>query len=325
MTPPLITLEEHYISPHIQDELKALGKRDPYAGFPPAALNQLYDLGEGRVRDLDAGGIQLQVISHSAIDGSPEAVRAANDHLAAACNKHPDRLAAFAKLPMEDPAAAAEELARCVRQHHFLGALINNHSNGVFYDDERFLPVFSCAEELDVPLYLHPTFAADDAMPHYKGNFSEMAAISMSAWGWGWHSETALHFLRLWASGLFDKHPKLKIVLGHMGEMLPYQLDRIIAGSARWCSAKRDLRTVWKENVWVTMSGMFSQAPLACLLKACSIDRIMYSVDYPQSKNEAGLAFIKEIEKEGILSEEDLDAVCWANAEKLLKIKAIHN
>lgn len=320
MTPPLITLEEHYLSPHIRTELKALGKPDPYEGFPSSINNQLYDLGENRIKDLDAGGVRLQVISHAALDGSPTAVRAANDDLAAACKARSSRLAAFAKLPMEDPLEAAKELRRCVQEHHFVGALINNHINGEFYDDVKFWPVFACAEELDVPIYLHPTFAADDAMPHYKGNFSDFAAISMSAFGWGWHSETGLHFLRLWASGLFDKYPKLKIILGHMGEMLPYQLDRIVSGSGRWGKYDRDLRTVWTQNVWITTSGMFSLTPLACLLKACSIDRIMYSVDYPLSPNERGLAFIKKIEEEQIVNKEDLEALCWKNAQKLLKL-----
>ena len=320
MTPPLVALEEHYLSPHVRAELKALGKNDPYEGFPPAIINQLHDLGENRVKDLDAGGIRLQVISHSALDGSPDAVRAANNDLAAACKARSSRLAAFAKLPMEDPLAAVEELRRCIHEHHFVGALINNHVNGEFYDDEKFWPVFACAEELDVPVYLHPTFAADDAMPHYQGNFSGMAALSMSAFAWGWHAETGLHVLRLWASGLFDKYPKLKIVLGHMGELLPYQLDRIMTGSSRWGKCDRDLRTVWTQNIWITTSGMFSLAPLACLLKVCSIDRIMYSVDYPQSRNEVGLAFVKKIEEEQILSKEDLEAFCWKNAKELLKL-----
>ena len=320
MTPPLITLEEHYLSPHIRRELKALGKYDPYDSFPSSVIDQLLNLGESRVRDLDAGNIRLQVISHSALDGSPHMVRAANDDLAAACKARPSRLAAFAKLPMEDPLAAAEELRRCVREHHFVGALINNHVNGNFYDDEKFWPVFACAEELDVPLYLHPSFAADESMQHYQGNFSDTAATAMSAWAWGWHSETGLHILRLWASGLFDRYPKLKIVIGHMGEMLPYQLDRIISGSGRWGQCRRDLKTVWTQNIWVTTSGMFSLAPFASLLKACSIGRILYSVDYPFSRNETGMDFIKKIEKEQILCKEDLEAICWANAEKLLKV-----
>lgn len=320
MTPPLITLEEHYLSPHVRSELKTLGKNDPYDAFPPATINQLLDLGENRIKDLDAGGIRLQVISHSALDGSVTAVRAANDNLAAACKARPSRLAAFAKLPMEDPVAAAEELARCVHQHQFVGALINNHVDGTFYDEEKYWPVFACAEQLDVPIYLHPSFAADSAMPHYQGNFSDMAALAMSAFAWGWHAETGLHVLRLWASGLFDRHPKLKIIIGHMGEMLPYQLDRIIAGSARWGQSRRDLRTVWTQNIWVTTSGMFSLAPFACLLKVCSIDRILYSVDYPQSKNEAGLEFVKKLEDEHVLSKEDLEAVCAGNAVRLLKL-----
>ena len=321
MARPLIALEEHYISSHVRSELKALGKDDPYDKFPPSILDKLLCLDENRIHDLDAGGIGIQVVSHAALDGSEDAVRGANNELAAACHAHPSRLAGFAKLPMQNPIAAADELTRCVQELHFVGALVNTHLNGTFYDDEKFWPVFARAEELDVPIYLHPTFAGDSLMPHYEGNFPPSAALAMSAFGWGWHAETGLHVLRLWASGLFDRHPKLKLIIGHMGELLPYQLDRIIPGSRRWTQNKRDLRTVWNENIWVTTSGMFSLAPFTCLLKVCSIDHILYSVDYPMSQYETGLGFLKEVEEQGLLEKEGLDAVCWANAEKLLKVK----
>ncbi|THZ85327.1 hypothetical protein D6C84_03386, partial [Aureobasidium pullulans] len=231
------------------------------------------------------------------------------------------RYAAFALLPMASPSAAASELERCVKQHKFVGALINNHCNGTFYDGESFRPVFAKAEELDVPIYIHPTFAADEWMPHYRGNFGEKAAIMMSIAAWGWHSETGLHVLRLWASGLFDEYPKLKIIIGHMGEMLPYQLDRIISTSASWApDNKRGLEQVWKENFWITTSGMFSLAPLSCLLKMCERDRILYSVDYPFSGNEKGLQFIQEVEASGMVSKEELEMICFKNAEKLLGV-----
>lgn len=139
-------------------------------------------------------------------------------------------------------------------------------------------------------------------------------------YGWGWHSETGLRVLRLWASGLFDDHPSLKLIIRHMGEMLPFQLDRIFPMSARWASNKRDLKTVWNENFWITTSGMFSLAPMPCLLKMCKIDRILYSVDYPFSTNEKGLRFVEELEKSGMLGHEDLTAICSGHVERLLKL-----
>lgn len=323
MTPPLVTLEEHYVSQHIRTSLKEEGKADHYDSFPEPLIKKLTSLDSTRVSDMDAGKVSLQIISHGPLDASPSACQKANDDLATACSKNPARFAAFAMLPMGSPDAAADELTRCVQTHKFVGALINNHLQGAYYDDTKFWPVFARAEELGVPIYIHPTFAADEWMPHYKGNFPDKAAFSMSIAGWGWHSETALHVLRLWASGLFDKYPKLKVVIGHMGEMLPFQLDRIVPLSEKTWGVKhqRDLRTVWNENFWITTSGMFSLSPFSCVLKTVKMDRILYSVDYPFSTNETGLAFVEELEKSGMVSKEELDAICYGNAEKLLGVK----
>ena len=317
MTPPLITLEEHFVSDHVRKQ----AAKDSYAAFPNELVRKLEDVGTLRLKDMDSGSVNRQVISHGPVDASPEACRNANNDLASACAQHPSRLSGFAMLPMSDPTSAAEELTRCIETHEFVGALINNHFQGNFYDDEKFWPVFARAQELDVPVYIHPSFAADEWMPHYKGNYPDKTANMLSMAGWGWHSETGLHVLKLWASGLFDKYPRLKVIVGHMGEMLPFQLDRIVPMSAGWASNKRDLKTVWKENFWITTSGMFSLAPLACLLKMCSVDRILYSVDYPFSTNEKGLEFVKEVEKSGMVSQEDLRAICSGNAERLLKVK----
>lgn len=321
MVPQMITLEEHYLSQNVRKHLADTGREDPYAQFPKPLIDKLTSLGSDRLEALDNGNVSLQVLSHSPLNASPDECRTTNDNLASAIKDQP-RYAAFALLPMASPSAAASELDRCVKQHKFVGALINNHCNGTFYDGESFRPVFAKAEELDVPIYIHPTFAADEWMPHYRGNFGEKAAIMMSIAAWGWHSETGLHVLRLWASGLFDEYPKLKIIIGHMGEMLPYQLDRIISTSASWApDNKRGLEQVWKENFWITTSGMFSLAPLSCLLRMCERDRILYSVDYPFSGNEKGLKFIEEVEASGMVSKEELEMICYKNAEKLLGVK----
>ena len=320
MVPPLITLEEHYVSSQIRSHLT--DKQDHYAHFPRPLLDKLTDLDTARISDLDAGKVRLQLISHGPLDGPAHPCRLANDELAAACAKHPTRLAGLAMLPMSDPDAAAEELRRCVTSLGFHGALINNHlPDGTFYDAERFWPVFACAQDLDVPVYIHPTFAADHAARHYEGNFSAKAAFGMSSAGWGWHGETGLHVLRLWTAGLFDRYPRLKVIVGHMGEMLPFQLDRIVTMSSGWADRERDLRTVWRENFWVTTSGMFSQTPLACLLKTVDVDHVLYSVDYPFSTNEQGLRFVEELEGSELVSKEDLDKICHGNAERLFKIK----
>ncbi|OBT63440.1 hypothetical protein VE03_07130 [Pseudogymnoascus sp. 23342-1-I1] len=314
---PFITLEEHYVSA----KARATDAVDDYASFPQQMVTKLRSLGDERIQDLNNGNVSLQVISHSPGTRSPAVCSAANDELASAISKHPTRMAGFATLPMSKPEEAAKELERCVRDLAFVGALVDNHADGQFYDAERFWTVFEKASELDVPIYIHPTYAADSMMEYYKGNYNDAIAVALSAYGWGWHAETGLHILRLFASGLFDRFPQVKIVIGHMGELLPFQLERVIAIADRF-GKKRGFREVWNTNIWITTSGMFALAPLACLLQTTSIDRVLYSVDYPFSSNEKGLGFFKEIEKSGLIAGEDLEKFAFRNAKDLLRVKA---
>lgn len=316
---PLITLEEHFCSPEVIESNESVGALYNY--FPPHILSKLKDLGDDRIRDLDRGNVSIQVLSHGPGEASPSVCTVANDDLAAAVSKNPTRLAGFAMLAMSHPDTAAQELKRCVQDLGFVGALVENHADGHFYDAERFWPVFETAQELDVPIYIHPTFPAENMVDYYKGNYDDSVAVTLSAFGWSWHSETGLHILRLFASGLFDRFPRLKIIIGHMGELLPFQLERIISGAQKWAKTERPLREVWKNNIWVTTSGMFTLPPLACLLQTTSIDHVLYSVDYPFSANETGLEFVEEIEKSGLIVGEDLEKFAFKNAEGLLKVK----
>ncbi|KAJ4468604.1 2-amino-3-carboxymuconate-6-semialdehyde decarboxylase [Lentinula edodes] len=312
--PPVITLEEHYAAPN----LLALRPLDEFSYVLPKLIN----LDEERITDMDAGAVTLQVLSHVATAvPSPDLARSTNDELYATIQKHPKRFAAFAILPMADPSDAAAELSRATKDLHFVGALIDNHLDGRFYDDVFFWPVFERAQELDVPIYIHPTFPAENTKQQYQGNYPESTAYMLGIAGWGWHADTGLHILRLFASGLFDKFPRLKIIIGHMGELLPFQLDRIVPISERWGN-QRGLRQVWRENIWVTTSGMFSLAPLACLLKMSPVKHVLFSIDYPFSKNETGKQFLEEIRKSGLVSEDDFEGIAYKNAEQLLKVKA---
>ena len=315
-----ITLEEHYISPSLGDvpenarHLKL---------FPPEMLSRLYDLGEQRLAAMDAGDVAIQVISHGPGVGTPEQCRAANDQLAAAVTAKPTRFAGFATLPMGDPSEAARELERCVQRHSFVGALIENQHEGHFYDDESFWPVFEMAEKLGCVIYIHPTFPGQELAPLYKGNYAPRAEFALGAFGWGWHVNTGLHILRLFAAGLFDRFPKLQIIIGHMGELLPYQLERIARAQARgmFGPQNKSLREVWDSNISVTTSGMFSLSPMACMLRNTKVERILYSVDYPFSSNEEGAAFLKELEASGMVTREELECIAYKNAERLLKLK----
>ncbi|KAF7622633.1 hypothetical protein AFLA_009958 [Aspergillus flavus NRRL3357] len=319
--PPFITLEEHYASPKVREASSEA--REHYAYFPPAIMSKLESLGEERIQDLDKGNVSLQVISHGPGNLSPPLCSEVNNDLASAIARNATRLAGFAMLPMSEPAAAVAELERCVTELGFVGALVDNHLDGQFYDDERFWPIFEKAQQLDVPIYIHPTFASDSMMEHYKGNYSDSVALALSAFGWAWHAETGHHILRLFASGLFDRFPRLKIVIGHMGELLPFQLDRVFAISDRW-GRERSFREVWRNNIWITTSGMFSLTPLACLLQTTSIDHVLYSVDYPFSPNEKGWQFFEEIEKSGLITGRDLELFAYQNAEALLRVRAVN-
>jgi predicted TIM-barrel fold metal-dependent hydrolase len=246
MVLPLIALEEHFVSSHVPHAAQR------YESFPKHIATKLRSLGDERLKDMDNGRVTLQIISHGPTGASPDECCKANDELAQACQRHPDRFAGFAILPMLEPIAAANELERAVKELGFVGALVNNVTKGVFYDEEKYWPTFERAQQLDVPIYLHPSFPSEEMFEHYKGNFSQEAAFSMSIAGWGWHTETGLHILRLYASGLFDRYPKLKIIIGHMGEMLPFAFDRILPLSKGWGPLQRNLKTVWDENIWIT-------------------------------------------------------------------------
>ncbi|KIV79376.1 hypothetical protein PV11_06939 [Exophiala sideris] len=319
---PLITLEEHFVSTSLRDS--------PYAStlglelFPPEVSRKILNLQSERLQDMDDEGIAIQVVSHNPGPGALplEMCRAANDQLYKdGTSRTSERLAGFAALPMSSPLQAVDELTRCVQELGFVGALISNHAEGHFFDDELYWPVFEKAQALDVPIYIHPSFPDKTQAPRFQGNFSKAAAEAMSAYVWGWHSDVGLHFVRLFASGLFDRYPRVKLILGHMGEMVPFMIERIERFCARWGQPQRSLATVWAENIWVTTSGMFTLGPLACALRTTKVDRILFSIDYPLEKNSDGRKFIEKVQKSGLLTEEQVEMVAFRNAENLLRIK----
>ncbi|KAJ5998943.1 metal-dependent hydrolase [Penicillium sp. IBT 35674x] len=301
---PLIALEEHYVSSAVTQAQKV----NRYASFPPHIPAKLKEVHDKRIEDLNNGKISLQVISHGPGIRPATLCTAANDELASAISENPTRLAGFAMLPMDEPLDAAKELERCAKELHFVGALVDNHVNGDFYDDDRFWPVFQKAEELNLPIYIHPSFPADKQ--HYEGNYSDKIALALSAFGWGWHSETALSILKLFASGFFDRFPKIKILIGHMGEMIPFQFERIISTAESWGVEARIQRSV--EGEYLDHDERHTT----------DISHVLYSVDYPFSSNEKGLAFVEEVQKSGLMSEDDFEKFAYRNAEDLLGVKA---
>lgn len=317
MAPPLITLEEHFLAEAADKSLYS-----EQLGDIPGLKEKLADVGSLRLKAMDAGGVSMQVVSHGPGAMPAEQCKAANNQLAAAVQARRDRFAGFAVLPVSDPEGSAKELTRCVRELGFVGALIDNRSGNTYYDGSDYEPLWSAAQELDVPIYLHPTWPTPEQKELiYTGNFSNGAMLSLSASGWGWHSDVGLHVLRLFAAGTFDRFPNLKIIIGHMGEMIPFMLDRIVQLSPRWGQRERGFKDVYDTNIWITTSGVWSIDPMATILRNTKIERILYSVDYPFAKNENGLAFINELEKSQLVTREQLEQIAYKNAEQLLGLR----
>jgi len=316
----VIAIEEHFWTPGVR---AATASYRPGGGRPDT-LAKLDDLGEGRLADMDAAGIDVQVLSVNApaaqeLDAA-EAVplaRDANDRLAAAVAAHPDRFAGFATLPTADPAAAAAELDRAVTGLGFKGAMIHGHTRGRFLDDPAYLPIFERAAALDVPIYLHPTFPTPPVIQAYYGGFDAPVSGVLATAGWGWHAETGLHALRLVLGGVFDRFPALRVIIGHMGENIPFSLARADERLSPVAThLKRRVGEYFQENFYITTSGYFTDPPLLCALMVLGADRIMFSVDYPFSDNAAGRAFLDRAP----ISAADRERIAHGNAERLLRM-----
>jgi predicted TIM-barrel fold metal-dependent hydrolase len=313
---PSITLEEHFLDAVFEPGLIAANQT------PEWIIQKLVSPSSFRIQQMDEAGITKQVISQAPVNGNLSACQKANDDLHATVQQHPDRFAGWCLLPVSNPTAAVEELTRCVSELGFVGAMIPNHDNGHFYDNETYWPMFSRAVELSVPIYLHPVVpTASMLRDDYLGNYDTVTENLLGTQGWGWHELTGLHFLRLYNSGFFDHLPSLKLVIGHMGEMVPFQLDRIIyIAEPYWAPRERDLRTVWDENIWVTTSGFFTLPAFKCLLDEKSSDMILYSVDWPWGNNTDGLNFLSEMEKSGIVTRDEFEGIAYRNAMNLLNL-----
>ncbi len=326
----IVTLEEHISLPQFNNRIsnEARIKRgwpnpDSNASPMQRVQHQLEEVGEERIADMDESGINMQVLSVTAPGGDiiegENAIRYAkdyNDAVAKIIDKHKERFAAFAVLPMTVPNEAAEELERAVKELGCVGTMINGTTNDKFLDDAQFDSILSKAEQLDVPVYIHPNLPVKQVNDVYYNNLPNSLGFTLSIAGWGWHSETAIHVLRMILAGTFDKHPNLKIIIGHMGEMLPMMMERI-NNVYKDAGLKRSIKEVLKSNVWITTSGLFTQPPLQLALDTFGVDRILFSVDYPYSLNKVGKKFLDEMK----VSVEEKEKIAHGNADKLLKLK----
>jgi 2,3-dihydroxybenzoate decarboxylase len=314
---PIIALEEHY-----WDAELAATYTGVEAARPGPTNERLHDLGALRIKEMDEAGIDLQVISHGAPStqklSGPNAVeltRRVNDRLHAAVKAHPTRFAAFAALPTIDPKAAADELERTVKLG-FKGAMIHGLGNGVFMDDKRFWPIYERAEQLDVPIYMHPSLPHPTVMDVYYKDYAQDFPMVVRA-AWGYTVETATLAIRMVLSGVFDKYPKLKIILGHLGETLPFLVWRVDMALARPGSVRQaGFRDVFCNNFWITTSGNFSNPALLCCVMEMGVDRILFSVDWPFVANPPAVEWMKTVP----LSDEDKVKILSGNAKRLLRL-----
>jgi 2,3-dihydroxybenzoate decarboxylase len=314
----IIALEEHYFD---SDWNNALDTSHHSVRSPSPLMKRMEDLGVQRIREMDEAGIDLQVLSHSppGSQGVREDVavawtKSANDRLHAAVQNHPTRFAGFASLPTTHPVAAADELERAVNKLGFKGGMLHSLTEGPFLDDKRYWPIFERAAALDVPLYIHPADPNPAVIKAYYGDYAKTHPTFIRA-AWGFTFEAGTQAMRLVLSGLFDAYPGVKIILGHLGETIPYTLARIDEALSRDTPMK-NFREVFSTHFYVTTSGFFSDPALQCCIQEIGIDRIMFSIDWPFASNTAGVQWMQKT----WLNEADKARIFSGNAKRLLRI-----
>ncbi len=316
-----IAVEEHFVTPELRDTIF------PSIGWDQAAWERmaelLQDTDSQRLADMDASGIEMAVLSLAApclqdVADPGRAVQsaaAANDALADIVGAHPDRYAALAALPLQDPSAAADELERCVRQLGFKGALANGYSSignldtAAYYDEPQYLPFWERVAALDVPFYLHPR----NPLPTERRIYQSREALLGPTWAFT--VETATHALRLIVSGLFDRVPGLTIVLGHMGELLPFAVQRTEQRLSHIPTLvlERPPQQCLRENFYLTTSGNFHTPSLIGAILQVGADRILFAADYPFERTADAAGWLDGTP----ISEADRLKIGRTNAERL--------
>jgi predicted TIM-barrel fold metal-dependent hydrolase len=324
----VIALEEAFLHPKLRELYPPT-----YVAELDLLKDRLTDVGPERIKRMDAAGIDLQVLSHVAPgvqtlerDTAIRLSKEVNDWLGGIVNNYPTRFAGFAMLPTQSPKDAADELERVVTQFGFKGALINGHTQGHYLDEDSFSVLLERAQALDVPIYIHPTDPPQAITDIYYRDYPALVT------GWAWQVETGTHLLRLMCGGVFDRYPRLKIIVGHMGELIPYTLERLNVALTlgNWLIAAQSKTTepaqrkpmqksvlyYMRENVFITTSGVFDHAVLDCALAKLGIDNILFSVDEPMRDNFEAIDFLNTAK----LSREDKEKLAHGNAERLLKL-----
>ena len=354
----IIAIEEHFHGPyyldyvqtrtgyprleHVQDDTgqdvwQWWSNESEYQLWLPRAINKMRDIGEGRIKEMDESGIDMQILSFTPgiddfdADEGTSIAKKVNEELCEAIAKYPQRLAGFAALALKDPMAAADELERAVKELGLKGAMIFPHVQGEYIDHMKYRPVFERAVSLDVPLYLHPTHPSPKNL-HLYSDYPELAGSL-----WGFAAETAHGVMRLMCSGVFDALPELKIILGHLGEALPFWMwrldNRMKRSSVTLMKTDKEgkasaafkplVQTLQKlpshcirQNFYVTTSGMLWAPALLCTILALGADRILFAVDHPMEPNQDAVDFLEKAP----ISESDRERILHLNAQRLLRL-----
>lgn len=325
----IITVEEHIPGGLIKAAAERYAAQDaPYRpaaggrGLPLTPDLRLFDLNQARVADMDAHGITMQVVScpgqsqYIPPEEGPSIVAEANDQAAEACRAWPGRFALLASLPWSVPAAAARELERAVTKLGCKGAILSGRASAgpAFLDDPAFTPVLEALQALGVPLYLHPAPPLLPVQRAYYDGLGEQVSARLSLYGWGWHQEAGVQLVRLMLAGALEKFPRLQVIAGHWGEMVPFflaRLDQTLPPAVT--GLERTLTETFRQQVYVTPSGMFDQPHLLFCRDVLGADRILHSVDHPFLRNEGARAFLEEAP----LSPREREQIAHKNAEVL--------
>lgn len=320
-----IGLEEHFAIEETLNDSK--GFLDP--SIWEELAGRLMDPEDRRLREMDENGMEMMVLSLNApavqaiadTQKAADLARRANDNLAEKVARRPDRFRALAALPMQDPDLAIAELNRCIKDLGFVGVLANGFSQNedpdalLYYDLPQYRPFWAECEKLDAPFYLHPRNPLGRDARIYDGH----PWLLGPAWAFG--QETAVHALRLMGSGLFDDHPKLKIILGHMGEALPFNIWRVDNKNG-WVKApppqpaKRTYTEYFEENFYITVSGNYCTQAFLCSLQVIGADHIMFSTDWPFENVDHSARWFDAVE----MSEGDRLKIGRQNAIDLFKL-----
>ena len=329
----LITVEEHYGSDAVNAKIRKIfeehgteeQKNSIGRAVGTASAPGVTDLGAERIAYMDAHGVDAQVISYAS--GIPATLEPeysvslcqdVNNEMAEKAAAYPGRFYLFAHLPHGDGKAAAKELERCVKELGFVGAMLSGHYHDLPYDDPLYYPIFEKAQELDVPVYLHPGLVSPAVTEkYYQGNWSPQATFMLSGFGVGWHYDVGMQVIRMMLSGLFDRLPDLKIMVGHWGELVSFYMYRTDEIPKEVTGVNKNFSEYFKENIYVNPSGMLYGEQFRYCLETFGPDHIMWGEDYPYRRKDGIRTFLENFD----LTEEDREKIAHGNAEALLRIK----